>query len=151
MDLPHWEHLHWGEHTISSSYNRYLSMSQQHILSPTWSQLTSTPAPIFRATPVHLGPVKKIKSCVFVLLLVYCLFIPPSRKNKVWIEYEGTRENIPQMFCTYIRIEWKILVFRKTAFHTFPKSVYPTPLLTLKQRLNGAQTQAVFLYFSILN
>ena len=36
-------------------------------------------------------------------------------------------------------------------FHTFPKSVYPTPLLTLKQRLNGAQTQAVFLYFSILN
>ena len=94
---------------------------------------------------------KKIKSCVFVLLLVYCLFIPPSRKNKVWIEYEGTRENIPQMFCTYIRIEWKILGFRKTAFHTFPKSVYPTPLLTLKQRLNGAQTQAVFLYFSILN
>ena len=55
------------------------------------------------------------------------------------------------MFCTYIRIEWKILVFRKTAFHTFPKSVYPTPLLTLKQRLNGAQTPAVFLYFSILN
>ena len=55
------------------------------------------------------------------------------------------------MFCTYIRIEWKILGFRKTAFHTFPKSVYPTPLLTLKQRLNGAQTQAVFLYFSILN
>ena len=55
------------------------------------------------------------------------------------------------MFCTYIRIEWKILVFRKTAFHIFPKSVYPTPLLTLKQRLNGAQTQAVFLYFSILN
>ena len=94
---------------------------------------------------------KKIKSCVFVLLLVYCLFIPPSRKNKVWIEYEGTRENIPQMFCTYIRIEWKILVFRKTAFHTFPKSVYPTPLLTLKQRPNGAQTPAVFLYFSILN
>ena len=55
------------------------------------------------------------------------------------------------MFCTYIRIEWKILGFRKTAFHTFPKSVYPTPLLTLKQRPNGAQTPAVFLYFSILN
>ena len=36
-------------------------------------------------------------------------------------------------------------------FHTFPKSVYPTPLLTLKQRPNGAQTPAVFLYFSILN
>merc|ERR1712110_987229 len=85
---------------------------------------------------------KKIKSCALVLLLVHCLFIPPSRKNEVWIEYEGTRENIPQMFCTYIRIEWKILVFRKTAFHAFPKSVYPTPLLTLKQRLNGAQTQA---------
>ena len=32
--------------------NRYLPMFQQHILSPTWSQLTSTPAPIFRATPV---------------------------------------------------------------------------------------------------
>ena len=31
------------------------------------------------------------------------------------------------------------------------KSVYPTPLLTLKQHLNGAQTQAVFLYFSLLN
>ena len=32
--------------------NRYLPMVQQHILSPTWLQLTSTPAPIFRATPV---------------------------------------------------------------------------------------------------
>ena len=32
--------------------NRYLPMVQQHIFSPTWSQLTSTPAPIFRATPV---------------------------------------------------------------------------------------------------
>ena len=37
---------------------------------------------------------KKIKSCVFVLLLVYCLFIPPFREN----EYEGTRENIPQIY-----------------------------------------------------
>ena len=32
--------------------NCYLPMFQQHILLPTWSQLTSTPAPIFRATPV---------------------------------------------------------------------------------------------------
>ena len=32
--------------------NRYLPMFQQHILSPTWSQLTSTPAPIFRTAPV---------------------------------------------------------------------------------------------------
>ena len=74
-----------------------------------------------------------------------------SLKKIGLIEYEGTRENIPQMFCTYIRIEWKISGFRKTVFHTFPKSVYPTPLLTLEQRLNGAQTRAVFLYFSILN
>ena len=78
------------------------------------------------------------------ILSFYSLF---PKKNEVWIEYEGIRENIPQMFCTHISgLNGKFWVF-----HTFPKSVYPTPLLTLKQRPNGAQTPAVFLYFSILN
>ena len=39
-----------AHHHLNDS--RYLPMFQQLILSPTWLQLTSTPAPIFRATPV---------------------------------------------------------------------------------------------------
>ena len=68
------------------------------------------------------------------------------KKTKFGLNMRAQGKTFPKCSARISGLNGKFRVF-----HTFPKSVYPTPLLTLKQRPNGAQTPAVFLYFSILN
>ena len=79
---------------------------------------------------------KAVTHCITVFLSP-----PPQKKKKEnWHEYQGTRENIPQIFGYQDKMDFFL--------HTFPKLVSPTPRLTLKPLPNGAQTPPVFLYFS---